>query len=412
MDPHSRRAPVQPVATRNGRISSGLPSMSPGITADNPVLQPPNQPAQSTTLGTPPGYPPVQGQAPPPPVPPAQPPQAPPPVAPARPPQAAPQPVQPAAQPVPPAAQPVQAAPRPVQPAAQPGIAPPQAPATPQPQRPPQAPPPATPGQGPNAAGPAPAKAPRKKKGKLLKILAGVGCLAVLGVGLLGVVGAVGVWWYLGSENGADLETLVGDWSLPEGLAVPEGLQAPGGGPAVAPAEPVVPGDAPAAAATDDAAGAASDDGADGTADAAPVDAAPVEPPPPAEPAVVADEAADDAEASAGRRDSRPGGDEPLDAPAPAVTVEHSATTMSVVGDQLTLQATTPGHDDCTVQLKVRPTGGSWKTLTMSRSGSRHTQILPVDSSFAPSFEYYLVASDCGAGLWPADGSRQTVKVF
>ena len=337
--------------------------MSPGITADNPALQPPNQPTQSTTVETPPvagADTDVSDQS----YQPDQPPAAPPPVAPQQP-------------------------PAPVLSQA-PSLAPAQVP-----QQPPPAPvnmPPSTP-----AAQVAVAEPPEKQKKGKGKLIAGVlaaGCLltVVLGVAAVGVAG-VG-WFLLAPSSAPDFASpsdAVAPYDTGIGALVAEPFEDGLADPDVLPPAP----------------------GADATAGDPLVEsepAPPVQEPVRDEPAPVSDDAAADTH-------TRASTDHAADEPAPSasvsrVSIEHSPATMSVVGDSLTLRATTPGHDDCTLKLQYKAAGQSWRSMTMSRSGSTHSQILSVDSTLSPSFDYYLVATDCGAGLWPADGSKQTVKVF
>ncbi len=93
------------------------------------------------------------------------------------------------------------------------------------------------------------------------------------------------------------------------------------------------------------------------------------------------------------------------------VLLEHEARNSVSIGDRIMMEATTPGHDDCTVQLVWRRANEEWTHQALLGVGEEHSLSLPIRLEMAPTFEYYLFASTCGSGRWPADGTSHSVRV-
>jgi len=209
----------------------------------------------------------------------------------------------------------------------------------------------------------------KKKKGGGLKMVligcVGLGCLGVIVLAVL-AAGGVGAAWFIGSSGG--------------GLALPEVPSMPdvGGGEI---GDETGEGDADASSGEEQTGDEATGQ-EDGVAEETPppVEVVEVERPTPAE--VV-------------------------------VSVEHQAATMSFVGDNLALSASTPGYSRCKVIVVYRGgDGGSWKKQSMTRNGESHSTALTVTGEMSPEFRYYLTVSNCGTGRAPAGGGSYTVGVF
>lgn len=93
------------------------------------------------------------------------------------------------------------------------------------------------------------------------------------------------------------------------------------------------------------------------------------------------------------------------------VPLKHRAPSTASIGDRIVVEATTPGHDGCTVQLVWRRAGEEWTHQALLGVGQEHSLSLPIRLEMAPTFEYYLFAGTCGSGRWPEDGTSHSVRV-
>ncbi len=124
----------------------------------------------------------------------------------------------------------------------------------------------------------------------------------------------------------------------------------------------------------------------------------------------------DDGDSSTGGRPdsgdtARPGSGDDDDQPKD-VSFEHDSLSMLMVGEKMSIAATTPDVDDCRVKFAWRPVGSSsWTKKYLKTKGEKHTLTLTVTAEMSPEFEYYLKSYDCGTAKWPKSG-YQSVKVF
>ncbi len=94
-----------------------------------------------------------------------------------------------------------------------------------------------------------------------------------------------------------------------------------------------------------------------------------------------------------------------------AVELHHAPIEQVVVGDKVLVRTTTPGVEDCEVHLYWHRPGEALQQHALYRSGASHSLVLTVGPEMGPVFEYFLVATGCGAAVWPADGSTRSVVV-
>jgi len=93
------------------------------------------------------------------------------------------------------------------------------------------------------------------------------------------------------------------------------------------------------------------------------------------------------------------------------VDLYHAPIEQVVVGDKVLVRTTTPGFENCQVHLYWHRPGEALQQYAMYRSGASHSLVLTVAPEMGPLFEYFLVATGCGAGVWPASGKTQAVAV-
>ena len=256
---------------------------------------------------------------------------------------------------------------------------------------------------------------PKKKGGLFKKLIIGCGLLGCLGVVAIVVVAIVGVavaWFAMGDD-------LTGSWSeqLTEVIEqqVDQAMEAAeGAGEAVdeGAGEAVDEGageavDEGASEAVDEGAGEAVDEGA-GEADEDQGDTE--EPPTEAQDDGVAEEITPREEPPTPREEPTPYEEPPT--PAGPVSLVHSPASMAVVGDSVSVSATTPGERRCKVVMVYSSNDGSWKQKRLSRSGDSHTGSLTVTAEMSPEFSYYLTAAGCGSGRSPEGSGSYSVKVF
>jgi len=97
--------------------------------------------------------------------------------------------------------------------------------------------------------------------------------------------------------------------------------------------------------------------------------------------------------------------------PSAPLQIVHEAPRRAMVGDNLTISCSTPAYFDCTVRMQWRVDDGSWSTLSLSRSGERHSTSMRLTGEHRGELKYYLKTSGCGSTRWPDGQGSGTVTV-
>ena len=93
------------------------------------------------------------------------------------------------------------------------------------------------------------------------------------------------------------------------------------------------------------------------------------------------------------------------------VVIDHVAPSGLAVGASASFSSSTPGHDDCDLELQYQSPGGGSFSEKMASQGESHTLSVALIDTHAPELRYTIRATRCGQAVWPATGEPFVLAV-